>query len=718
MDLAAIRKRAGALWWRLVASDPGLLRLGFAARGTVTAASALGVLYALGKFDGQPSSALFMAVVAALIASVMVNDPTPRQQKITTLMLPLPAAVTIALGSWLASSRIAGDAVFVGVIFVAVYLRRFGPRGFALGMFGFITYFFSLFLHARLTQLPWLMMALVIGIGCAYIMRFVLFPERPWRRIARMLRAFRVRVGRILDAVHDAIGSGADDDKARPMIRRRVAQMNETALMIEDELRSLTRGDVRAESDDDQNLTLRLFDIELAADRIAIVSREAPPASERATVQRMLHRLRQIANRKHQDAAAPDLTDIETLAKQPMRFALEDLQRALRDAPRAEALRDLRSETRTQHDQEHGENDDDNETQETEGLRFSTRQAIQVAVAGALAIAAGEFISPQRWYWSAITAFIVFTGTSSRGETLAKGWQRVAGTLFGVGAGILVATALNGHAGVSLGLIFVCIFLGFYFFQISYGLMIFWITIMLSLLYGMRGMFSVHLLLLRLEETAAGALIGVLVAIFVLPNSTREAVVQASTDYLQRLAAVVQLCGDWLCDHDRQGDPMVESHHLDQAFQQLREAANPLTRDLAGAFGGRRPSRRWLRTLLASRYHARRLARLSSNISPARSDAAASRLFDETTTRICAEIHALSQRPQPEDETDTAVEDMLNRLHLELRQSGSAQRDAARCLDHIHALVRILSRDFNIRRMRRNPDEKPPASESNQVHAS
>jgi uncharacterized membrane protein YccC len=88
-----------------------------------------------------------------------------------------------------------------------------------------------------------------------------------------------------------------------------------------------------------------------------------------------------------------------------------------------------------------------------------------------------------------MAASSLFTGTQSRGDVLAKGMQRGVGTLVGVGAGILVATSAAGHYAISLAVIFVCVFLAFYFVQVAYGLMILWITILISLLYGLLGYF-------------------------------------------------------------------------------------------------------------------------------------------------------------------------------------------------------------------------------------
>ena len=60
-----------------------------------------------------------------------------------------------------------------------------------------------------------------------------------------------------------------------------------------------------------------------------------------------------------------------------------------------------------------------------QGLLPTTRQAVQASVAASLAIVTGDLVSPARWYWAVIAAFVVFAGTNTWGDTLTKGWQRL-----------------------------------------------------------------------------------------------------------------------------------------------------------------------------------------------------------------------------------------------------------------------------------------------------
>ncbi len=145
---------------------------------------------------------------------------------------------------------------------------------------------------------------------------------------------------------------------------------------------------------------------------------------------------------------------------------------------------------------------------------------MQVAVATSLAIVAGEVISPARWYWAVIAAFVVFAGTTSRGDLLNRGLQRVVGTIGGVFAGVGLAAWVGDAPVPALALMFGCVFLALYLVRVSQALMAFWITAVLALLYGLIGQFSAHTLLVRVEETAVGAALGILAGFLILPKRT------------------------------------------------------------------------------------------------------------------------------------------------------------------------------------------------------
>lgn len=213
-------------------------------------------------------------------------------------------------------------------------------------------------------------------------------------------------------------------------------------------------------------------------------------------------------------------------------------------------------------------------------LQFATRQAVQVAVAGTLAIFVGSLISGQRYYWAVIAAFVSFAGTGTRFDTTRKSLLRVLGTLGGLVAGVIVARLTNGQIFAALAVIVASIFCGNYLMRISYAYMIFFLTIMLSELYAILGQFSDQLLLLRLDETVAGAAVGIAVALVVTPISTRDTIKAVQDSVIEATAELLDTL------HERALDPAsVDSDVIDErviaADNQLRRlvlVGEPLTR--------------------------------------------------------------------------------------------------------------------------------------------
>ncbi len=131
------------------------------------------------------------------------------------------------------------------------------------------------------------------------------------------------------------------------------------------------------------------------------------------------------------------------------------------------------------------------------------RSALQITLASALADdARAACCRANAGSGRCLPSFLVFTNTNSRGDTAMKALQRSIGTLFGIAIGLGACDAAFRSCWRSPSrLSVVCIFLAFYFLQISYATMTFFISIVLCLVYGMTGVLTLDLLQLRIEET-------------------------------------------------------------------------------------------------------------------------------------------------------------------------------------------------------------------------
>ncbi len=663
-------------WRTLIAGvDPGLDRLRLASIAVLAMAVATGAteLVRLRLAPDEPVTVLLFAGVVAMISNLAVNETSLARQRVTTALMALPAVAATTAGTLLVPYRIVADVVFVVVMVGAVYVRRYGPRGFALGQIAFMTFFFTQFLRAQPTQLPWLIVAVLIGLTATLLLRGVVFAERRERTLRRLVTAFRARAYAVLGAVDAVLAAlvesldagGEVDEGVLERMRRARARLNDVALQVEDELEQTTAGRVWPGLAN-ETLALRVVDAELSLERLTVATRrlvrmpddsgvdQRPDAGAVAALRVGLGHLRvALSARTTHDGilvAADDargavaglvaLTEPGRERLQRTAFAIrrvaDAVHHAQRDAPaRSRPPRWSRAPVHhPEHDDlrhaggslatpparaepattaEAADDEDRGAAPERDGLALSTRQAVQVGVATTLAIVGGELLAPSRWYWAVIAAFIVFTGTQSRGDLLSRGWGRVLGTIGGVAAGMGLAALVGGNQVLSLVLVFVCVFLGLYLVRVSPSMFAFSLTAVLALVYGLIGQFSVAVLVLRVEETALGAAAAVLAAFVVLPKGTRAAFGDAVESLVDTMDDVLVATVDRIVGRTPARDPHERARDMDEALQTLRQRA----RTLAGPTPRRRARsgyQRGLRVLVVTDHYLRSLVRLADTV--------------------------------------------------------------------------------------------------------
>lgn len=617
---------------RLVAADPGMRRLRAALRviaGVVlTLVALVPGLLALGM---SPISGALGAVVA-LLGQLAVFDASKRAQAVTTLLLPVSASASLAIVSLLSPIPLVADLAFVVLMFAASYTRRFGARAGALGMAAFVAFFLGLFLRVGIAQVPVMAVCGLVGAGLALLARFVLVPDRPRKVWRSGIRSLRARVRTLLDAMDDALEEPGP--KHGRLVHDELMRLNQTALAVEGDLTSIAG----AGSDDSERLRREVLDVELAAGSLVTALVGVLDESEDTTeIRRALSELGASLRVSPRDAAETvrEAADrLESGGSAATALALRRLGAAAAalteatitleaDEPdtsdKADATR--KEEGRTDEgqadeeetDQEQAAGDEDTaaeDSQDTEDrakeMRYTTRVAIQVACAGALAIVFGQLLSTTRWYWAVITAFVVFAGTGSRGELLVKAWRRLVGTLFGVLAGVGVALLVSGHPIVEVCVVLVCVFLAFYLMSVSYALMTFFITLMLGVLYEILGRFSVYVLELRLAETAIGAAAGIIAALLLLPARTRTVVRDTADDLLKALGELLRDAATDLDSGTELRDLTAGARTVDQRMQALLTSASPLGSYRVG--NSRAGYERWRLLISSSAYYSRTLA--------------------------------------------------------------------------------------------------------------
>jgi uncharacterized membrane protein YccC len=645
----------------LTGLDPGLVRLRLAGIGTASTVFAAAVMSGVRALSGQPVTVVLFASALAMISNQAVNEPEVPRVRMTTLLMLGPALVSIVAGTLLVPHPVIADVAFVTVTMVAVYLRRFDARGFALGMAAFMPFFFTQFLHVTVAQLPWLLGAAVTGIGATLLLRGWAFAERPERTLDRLVRAFRARLHALVEAVAGLLVAqpGAVEDKMRD-VRRRRARLNDTALLLADSVeRHGAHHQDRSERYDDgdpKDSALDIVDAELAAERLAVATERLVQRNEvlddgsRRALLSGLNGIGAASATGTPPGMVPALLDeakrnVSALARetqghgdraQRVAFAVIRLANALGAAQREDGSLPAREDG----EPVPADSDaiEDADADESKGLPLSTRQALQVGLATSLAIVVGELVSPARWYWAVLTAFVVFAGTNSRGDVLSRGWRRLVGTLGGVLAGMGLAVLVSGRELPALLVMFGCVFCALYVVPISPTLLAFWITAVLALLYGLIGQFSVQTLILRIEETAVGAAMGMLAAYLVLPKRTREAFGEALDDMVDAADGVLAAAVEEILGREPASPPGALTPDLHQALSTLRDRSEPLDNPLPWR-RGRSSFQRALRVLTGVEHYARSLARLADHVR----EPGWAPTLEPAAARVRANLNALRQ---------------------------------------------------------------------------
>ncbi|MER7108713.1 FUSC family protein [Streptomyces sp. NPDC000229] len=498
-----------------VAPDPGWLRL----RSATRAVLGISVAVAVCGFAGHSLAAAITGGLAALLALFTVTDATVRKQAATTALLPLVGFPVLALAAVLHDHPVARDIAFLAVMGAGVYARRWGPRGHSLGVFAFMTFFVTQFLHTLPGQLPELYAAVALSLLSSSAVRFGLW----------------------------------------------------------------------------------------------CYERRLPP-------------------------------------------------------PAAQAPAEGRGLART-----------------------TTRQAVQATVGGAVALVIGQMLSGERWYWAVGATWWIFVNTTSRGETLVRGFRRVLGTLIGIAVGLVVVVPLQGAAVPTAVLVAVCVFGIFYTAAVSYTWMMLSVTLMAGALYGLLGVLDPALLALRAMETGVGTLGAVLAVLFVLPVTTH-----ATTDaWIQRALRCVHVCTAEAAARlsgTPGADPSPHVAELETLLGRVRLSLAPLVHPLSPLRARKARARQVLALLDACAREVRGLASIAADPEASHDArlAAACWRVETAVEALTTPEKAREARTAPVDEARTAPVDAARTAPADVAPHAPTVLTEP-ALAHLHSLERALT---------------------------
>ncbi|MEV3860801.1 FUSC family protein [Streptomyces sp. NPDC050095] len=470
-----------------VAPDPGRMRLRFASRAVL----GIGIAVALCGALGHSLPSAITGGLAALLALFTVTDPSVRGQAVTTALLPAVGLPVLAAAAALHAVPVARDLAFLAVVGAGVYARRWGPRGHSLGVFAFMMFFATQFLHSTPGQLPELYAAVLLSLGAASAVRF-----GAWCYERRLPAPAAVQ----------APGGGT-------------------------------------------------------------------------------------------------------------------------------------------------------------GLaRITTRQAVQATAGAGFALAVGQVLSDQRWYWAVGATWWVFVATTSRGETVVRGFRRFLGTLIGIGLGFALAVPLHHEPVAAAVIVAVSVFGIFYTAHVSYTWMMLAVTVMASMLYGLLGVLDPALLALRVGETAVGALGAVLAVVFVLPVTTHS----VTDAWVERALRCVHACTAATAARlagDRGADPAPRVAELEAILGRVRLSLAPLVHPFTPLRARKGRARQVLALLDVCAREVRGLAAVAAD-----PEASHDARLDAACRRVESAVEALTA-PDPYDRDvvtapgTTEAEPVLAHLH-------------------------------------------------------
>jgi hypothetical protein len=298
--------------------------------------------------------------------------------------------------------------------------------------------------------------------------------------------------------------------------------------------------------------------------------------------------------------------------------------------------------------------------------RITTRQAVQATVGAGFALAVGQVLSDQRWYWAVGATWWVFVATTSRGETVVRGFRRFLGTVLGIGLGFAVAVPLHHEPVVAAVVVAISVFGIFYTAAVSYTWMMLAVTVMASMLYGLLGVLDTGLLVLRVTETAVGATGAVLAVLFVLPVTTHS----VTEAWVERALRCVHTCTAQAAARLAGGedaDPPGRVVELEAILGRVRLSLAPLVHPLNPLKARKRRAQQVLALLDDCVREVRGLASVAADPEASHDVRLAAACWRvETAVEALTDAPAVGRHLRPDDMTatePTGAEQMLAHLH-------------------------------------------------------
>jgi uncharacterized membrane protein YccC len=693
----------GGLGGWLVGPDPGLNRLRIVLCAMATIAGAIGAEWLFVHFTGallRPAppaadgAAAAVRVVAAnhallifamvlggvigLTAAISVQDTRPRDQVVSMLVLPVPMIAVLALSLAIAHHRALALCLLPLILAAGTYPRRFGPAGVRVGPLLFTGYLFGFLLGSVITlgDIGWLTAEIGVGIVVAIAVKVGVFHDTSSRALRRTQRSYAARARRLAGLALAAFDEPGP--RASRRLYRHKTRLGEATQLIDGQLADpgLARPDSAAAllhqglfdswREQVREILASLRDGRLDDARASALAfaetLTAPTDPDGDNTEIIAHRF------------AGSVTDFADALSQWLELGAQD-QPAGAEALFAPAvpLRQGGSLSVTAAaTAEASSTAEPGRHLRLVAVAPYVRTAIQVGVAVGAAIALGDLLSGQRFYWAAIGAFVVFQGTSNTEEQIGKALSRIVGTLVGIVVGSLLVDLIGPHAAWMIVIILAAVLLGLYLQRADYAFLVIGITVLVSQLYAELGDFSDLLLVQRLEETAVGAVVAAAVVVAVLPLHASRVARVALRDYLAAMASLLRRAYAALGGEEDAALLQDDSRALDTAYRALASSIQSMRRIQAGG-----QSRRAGATIVAAASARRYALNLVRDIpSAAVPDADTAALLNQGCQTLQASLSSLqSAVAGPGGRTYTRSASLFDLIEQRLAAPGSDSGD-------------------------------------------
>jgi uncharacterized membrane protein YccC len=599
-------------WIRLVfPPDPGLLRLRSAALATLAGFLTFVVALAASRLMSLAPNVEVFGFAAGLLVVASVRDETLEAQKRTTLLTAVPLAGLTLLTALLSHFPLALDALLVAIIGATLYAAALGPRYVAFGNIAVTAQLFGLIAPAPMGEIGDRLLVLMIGVLIAYGVRFGPLGRPPEADVAAVDLDIRRTVAGLLTLLARSLRGGTLTETGRTALEAASGRLEARMAVAQAKL-SLTPAT--------RPLADHLLAVEFALERLLRLA-AGPLAPEDAARMITLAPRLVSALAGRDGGAAPELPP----ATSPFALHLAALERQILEPPHPDPALSAAAPAA------------DREAAE----RLARHQALQACLAVGLAMAVGHLVSPNRWYWAAFTAFVVFQGAHGRQDSALKAWQLFIGTAAGAVAGVVIATLLATTPLLAIAASIVATFLAFNASTAAYGVSVFWVTIIIALVFGLLGYFPGELVALRVEETLVGGGLGLVTSLLVRLDKAPDSLESLRRDDLRALARLVTASAERFSGRSAESlsPAMAEA---ERCFLALSTAAGPRLRGPLALWN--RNARSHLVLLRACNHWARELAQLAA--SPGEAPApSALHTVEGVAARIQTMAETLAARP-------------------------------------------------------------------------